>query len=405
MLGLVPNESMPTASGQVPDFERGDSLVREVGQEFLISPSGDAFRYDSAVAYNSQMKEFLVVWHNEWPGGEEDIYARRITESGEVKPWFTVTIGPNKKSYPDVVYNATENEYLVVWMEEVGSVYNIWGRIIPWNKPGTYQEFEIISWPNRSFEYPKAAWNRKLNRYMVAWTAIDTLTNDACDVSNAVFSSTGSKIWGSIISTSNLPGQIDIVYNSYADEYLAVWSTSGVVIDLRIAALTSDKGQVKDPPGIIIFQNDALEPKIVVKGGFYGIVWQEKGTGNWNIYGKTCSWYMNLFLCTPMPDLGNTANQERWPDIATSQNGLNYIVTFHRLETDTNGIWAYYENNGQGEILNIAYSSGMHYNHSHPAFGSSKGLIVYNRRFLEYLILGRLVSSDIKLFLPIITRP
>ena len=43
-------------------------------------------------------------------------------------------------------------------MKEVSSdVYEIWGRIIPWNGPGSNAEFRIIQWANRSFWTPRVA--------------------------------------------------------------------------------------------------------------------------------------------------------------------------------------------------------------------------------------------------------
>ena len=124
------------------------SFIYRLGPEVQLSPSPQCDTSDEhtpAVAYNYVHKEYLVVWDNEWPGGSRDIYARRVSEGGQILSWFAITTGANNRLRPAVAYNAANNEYLVVWMYEVSSnVYEIWGRIIPWNGPGTNAEFRAL---------------------------------------------------------------------------------------------------------------------------------------------------------------------------------------------------------------------------------------------------------------------
>jgi hypothetical protein len=78
------------------------------------STPGDADRYKPAVAYNYIHHEYLVVWHNTWPGGHRDIYAQRVSESGKLLgPWFAISAGSNDRLQPAVAYNATNDEYLI----------------------------------------------------------------------------------------------------------------------------------------------------------------------------------------------------------------------------------------------------------------------------------------------------
>ena len=58
-----------------------------LGSEMQIStPSTptDADRYRPAVAYNYVRGQYLVVWHNTWPGGHQDIYAQRVSDTGKL---------------------------------------------------------------------------------------------------------------------------------------------------------------------------------------------------------------------------------------------------------------------------------------------------------------------------------
>ena len=125
--------------------------------------------------YNYRHDEYLVVWHNTWPDGHQDVYARRVSSSGQLQSWFAVSYGANNRLIPDVVYNATTDEYLVVWMYNAngdGHTYEIWGRTIAWDGSYLDPEFQVITWPNRTFEMPHVAWNSVSNEYMVVWSAI-----------------------------------------------------------------------------------------------------------------------------------------------------------------------------------------------------------------------------------------
>ncbi len=63
------------------------------GPELWVSsppvPTGHD-RHRPAVSHDYVHGAFLVVWQNDWPG-HNDIYARRVTESGKLLSWFAVT--------------------------------------------------------------------------------------------------------------------------------------------------------------------------------------------------------------------------------------------------------------------------------------------------------------------------
>ena len=142
-VALAPQANAPSG-GHDPDGSL--AATSDLGGEIQISlpTSPECDRYKPGVAYNWVHDEYLVVWHNTWPDGHRDIYARRVSESGQLLSWFAVSTGPNDRIQPAVAYNATADEYLVVWMYDVngdGSVYEIWGRTIAWN--GAYQDPEF----------------------------------------------------------------------------------------------------------------------------------------------------------------------------------------------------------------------------------------------------------------------
>jgi len=175
---LAPEVNAPSG-GESPDDALATTSV--LGGEIQISlpTTPECDRYQPSVAYNWVHDEYLVVWHNAWPDGHQDIYARRVSHSGQLLSWFSVSAGANDRVQPAVAYNASTDEYLVVWMYNAngdGSTYEIWGRTIAWN--GAYQNlpFQIITWPNRTFWTPRVAWNSIRNEYLVVWSAHDATT-------------------------------------------------------------------------------------------------------------------------------------------------------------------------------------------------------------------------------------
>ena len=84
-----------------------------LGSEMEISPPAnpDGNRFLPAIAYNAIHNEYLVVWHNRWSGGNRDIYARRISETGASQPWFPVSTGSGDRVQPSVAFSATDQQY------------------------------------------------------------------------------------------------------------------------------------------------------------------------------------------------------------------------------------------------------------------------------------------------------
>ena len=96
-----------------------------------------------AVTYNPIGKEFLVAWHGQDAfnpvAGEDEIYAQRISASGaEIgeNDFLASHAGPDddltiQATHADVVYNSSDNTYLLTWMADDN---------------GTDNEFEIFGW-------------------------------------------------------------------------------------------------------------------------------------------------------------------------------------------------------------------------------------------------------------------
>jgi hypothetical protein len=241
-----------------------------LGPEVRIStPSTpiDADRHKPDIVYNYVNQQYLVVWHNAWPGSQ-DIYAQRVSKTGQpVGPWFAVVGGANVTN-PAAAYNAQNGEFLIVWMKEVSpDVYEIWGRIISYNNSYQRPEFKIISWANRSFHSPRVAWNSYRNEYLVVWNAFNTTTSFPPGVPNDIgghrVSASGQVINpGSplVFTTYSGPHQVDMTYNVAMNEYFLTFvvihtqaTTGNDIYGLRVNGNT---GAPVMPPGLIPIYED-----------------------------------------------------------------------------------------------------------------------------------------------------
>jgi hypothetical protein len=275
-----------------------------LGPELRIStPSTpiDAHRQMPAVAYNWQRRQYLVVWQNQWPGSR-DIYAQRVSDSGHlVGSWFAITAGTGDRIQPAVAYNATNDEYLIVWMKEVSSdVFEIWGRVIAWDNSYQKEEKKLISYPNRSFYGPRVAWNSYRNQYLVVWNAFDTTTNFPpgvpVDIAGARVSGDWNTIYTSNILTSYAgPHHVDLTYNVAMDEYFMAFvvihtqaTTGNDIYGLRVYGST---GTPVTPPGLIpIYELEENQDRPAVATNSqdrYMVVWQhEFSLTDHDIYGR-----------------------------------------------------------------------------------------------------------------------
>jgi hypothetical protein len=342
--------------GQPAPLQAASADMR-VGPELKLSPDPDphvaADRYEPAVAYNYLHDEYLVVWTNVWPSGTSDIYARRVSRTGEILSWFCITTGTESRSWPAVAYNATNDEYLVVWSYEASSmVYEIWGKIIPWNGPGTNPEFQIMSWTDRSFWSPGVAWNSNRNEYLVVWNALDTTSGfppgDYNDIGGYRVSASGT-IYnpGSpiVIDSVDSPQQADLAYNATTDEYLVVWvryytATGYDVYGARVSGL----GVLVNPPAQFVIagtNDDEYHPAVATNGvDRYLVAWEWVSSGDHNVRAVDLDELGNYpmdWSCSQM-----TPKNETNPDVAAAPGaGVDYFLVWHQSSTSGDQIWAW----------------------------------------------------------------
>ena len=143
-----------------------------LGGNFRISgPAATGNETSPAVTWNGTRNEYLVVWADdrEWAYHPGDIYGRRLAADGKRQGGeIQVTASAwDIAQEPAVAWNASRNEYLVVW-EDWRNIFDIYGRRL--GAAGTPFGADIrISGTGAEAFSPALVWNADANQYVVVW--------------------------------------------------------------------------------------------------------------------------------------------------------------------------------------------------------------------------------------------
>lgn len=198
----------------------------EIGGDLRLSdmgPNGDPL-YDArapAVIYNSIANEYLVVWHGDdntalLVDGELEIFGQRVSAIGvEIGSDFRISaMGPDGNTayegvMPDLAYNSTTNEYLVVWHGDdktailVEGELEIFGQRLDAsaNQIGTDDMRLSDMGPNSNLNFaggfPEVAYNHVAQEYLVVWLGDDN-TSPLVDEEFEIF---GQRLTGAGVET------------------------------------------------------------------------------------------------------------------------------------------------------------------------------------------------------------
>ncbi len=369
--GAAPEGTLSVAG---PAPEAADQSL-SFGQELWISSPpvpAEADRYQIDVAYNYVHGEHLVVWQNNRPGSK-DIYARRVSNTGQLRSWFAVIAQPpSNYIQPAVAYNASDAEYLVVWLKDAdGDGYGeeIWGRRIAWD--GGYQlpEFPIFSWTNRVFLEPRVVWNHNRNQYLVVWNALDAATKQPNDVAGRRVAPDGTLLDASpkIFTSGTFPHQADVAYNWSTDEYMVVFVRvySAAATGNDVYAVIADwQGNVRMDIGALALattNHHENAPAVVATAeGNYLVAWEyEDHASDHDIladkYSADGSTILHSFYVTGTED-------DRSPQLAASFTQESFLFAWERVQPSPEAVMAWWAgtNVNSGELTVASYNLWSH---------------------------------------------
>lgn len=375
----------------------GHSASLEVGpDDFRISDMGPdanlSFRASrSAVAYNSTGHEYLVVWEgNDGAGAmaddESEIFGQRIDAATgvEIGSDFRISdMGPDGNIdfggfTPAVAYNATDNEYLVVWEgdDDTGGLADneleIFGQRLDAATGaeigGDFRISDAGMDGLTQFEAFNAAvvYNADDNEYLVVWQADDN-TGALVDGEFEIYgqrlnAATGAEVGTNdfritAIGTDGNTGfrafRPDVAYNPVDREYLVVWEGNSAAlpddIEIHGQRLASDGTpagtaafRISDlgPDGDSGFTANAASVAHGAEDDVYLVVWVGTddigtlaGTGT-EIFGQRIAGATgeevgaNDFRVSDMGEEASTSAESSVPDVAYNPVNGEFVVVW-----------------------------------------------------------------------------
>ena len=326
-----------------------------VGPEISIS-ARDSEEHLPAIAYNSKHNEYLVVWENDWGGGYHDIYAQRISGSGQLLSWFALTT-VHSQTNPAVAYDPDNDRYLVVWAYDSdgnGINWDVYGRFVRWNGPPDATAFPICDWPNNQ-GHPVVAYNGVRKEFLVVWK--DTVSGNPSSISaRRVLAAGGFPPGGAWTLSPTTPenrDSPDVAYNLHRNEYLVTWDIEINASDRDIRGIrlrgdgTALTGGSAHAIGEFIIADyiDAIEwtPAVAACGAAdqYLVAWQSDDgppTRDYAIYARYLSYDavpgdMYKIDDTPYPQLN--------VDVDCNLAGDRYVLAWQSgYSSGKYGIWA-----------------------------------------------------------------
>ncbi len=350
----------PLAAGAASGRQAGPQLPMSVdasfiGDEITIAELSGG-EYSPAVAYNSVHDQYLVVWENMWPGGHHDIYAQRISGSGQLLSWFAVASLPNKQMNPSVGYDPVRDRYLVVWAYDYNgndSDWDVYGRFIPWNgSDASLTDFSICDWTSNQ-RRPVVAFGLAQDEFLVTWTNAPSGQPTYISARRVFADGSGFPFGGFPVSSGaeNRDFQ-DVAYNLARNEYLVTWDVDksgsgldiyGVRLSATGGALTGGDPSVTGEFPIAGWSADEERPSVAAcsAGDQYLVAWQsdqDTGGSDYAIYAR----YLNgEAVPGAIPLIADTTSPQKEAEVACDSLGKRYLLAWQDQYVGSEyGIWA-----------------------------------------------------------------
>jgi hypothetical protein len=304
-----------------------------LGDRFTIYNENALTEVSPAVAYNRQRQEYLVVWYNDRPGCD-DIRARRMSINGAPvgNPFYVAAGCPDERRNPDVAYDSTHDQYLVVW--EQG--WDVKGKLIGATGGAITGELPIAEGyvGLDAASDPHVAYSSTSDQYLVVWqysgAAGSSIDAQVYDHDGAPNGSTFDVVPYRFYASAAPPEQPDLAYNRSRNEFLVAWrqKPSGGNYDVygRRVKLTGGAGVQGGAFPIVTSTADEVTPAVaavptVPNEGQYLVAWES----DQDIRARTVAGDGTL---GSLRTLASTAWTERSPAVAGCESSREFLAVW-----------------------------------------------------------------------------
>ncbi len=272
---------------------------RLIGPQFTVAGPGAERRYPD-VAYNLQRNEYLVVWEQD-DGSFYRIRGQRVAASGGLLgPVIEISSGAALKHcrYPAVAYASTSDKYLVVWQRHVQASVSddIEAQVLSSAGAPQGSNFSIQNgtW-QYSHERPDVAYNRSRNEYLVVWQWLNKSANEY-DIYGRLVTGNGTVLPGPFaVDASSLdetnPAVAAIPTVPDEGRYFVAWQSPNLGQDIYGRRLKADGSQDGFPHWLSTGSLNDTEPSVAGSEGGreFLVAWTHAwgGGAHSNVYART----------------------------------------------------------------------------------------------------------------------
>ncbi|MGD8794734.1 MAG: hypothetical protein PVF47_19450, partial [Anaerolineae bacterium] len=324
----------------------GGSLAIETEGENQVNP---------AVAYNSAADEYLVVWEDERDAANNgyDIYGRRVDADGFLLGSdLAIGTGSHDEHKPDLAYNVTNDEYLVVW-ERLGSASGpslIYGQLLD-TAGGLIGNVIGIASGTWDHKAPALVWNSQRNEYFIVWEDYEHQATTGADIRGQRRHADGNMDQGRFYISDAYGDQLlpDVAFDPVIQQYLVVWrdkrdelTSAADIYGQRVLA----RQQLASPAeqgNFVICQvaYDQFNPAVAYSGTSHQflVTWDDFRNGHYtHLYGQRV-WWPGLLLGQNFA-LGAPRDAQEVPAVAYNSRDHEYLVVWEDYRAGDGDIYA-----------------------------------------------------------------
>jgi hypothetical protein len=282
-----------------------------------------------APAVASSGQDYLVVWQDD-RGGAYDIYGVRVRENGTVldPTGVAISTAANNQSSPVAVYDG--QGYFVAWQDQRNGNADIYGARV--STAGQVRDPAGIAISARAGSQNRPAIATSGQSHLVVW--YDDRANFSPDIYGARVGADGTVVDPAGFAISSATGSQLVPAVAYdGQNYLVVWHDfrNGGTADIYGARVTAS-GTVLEPTGlpIAVVPGSQTSVAIAFGGSGYFVTWRELRNPTADVYGARVLPDGAVLDPGGLPVSNHALDEETFPTVA--YDGQDYVVVWQQAQ-------------------------------------------------------------------------